>query len=239
MAVPKILATSVIEMVVESVLLGQQVLNVFHYAPTPVGAAPELDATLVDMMDAVEVWWKDNVLTQLVTDFVTLRIFSRELSGTVLRTHSSDPPVSYKAVVVRQFNFATINNGEGANEGDPIPSFNAANIYLSTLLDGRNSKGGKRIAGLYKSIVEATNGNQLTAAAFAAYKVVAQSMLNQLGLLGDTEFLTPCLFLRTAALSNPDELISLADYRKNFLAATCFQNITSQVSRKVRNRSGQ
>jgi len=236
MALPKVLSTSCIEITVDASLEGQQIQNIFHYTPMPDGAAPELNATLADMLDEFHTWFADTILTQVVTQWTTFRYFARELSGTATRAHEDE--TTYKAVVVRQFQwyYPVVVNGDV--EGDPLPTFNAVNFYFSTLQNGRYSRGAKRLAGLYKTAVEPSDGNKLTAAVWAAMKVVGNGMINQIPLLGGVEALSPCLFFRTAALSNPDDLTSLALYQRAWETCQPSQIITSQVSRKRSNRSG-
>jgi len=237
MALPLVQKTSVIEIVAEGFLLGQQTMNVFHYAPVPDGAADTLVATLQHMLQAFRLWWIDNILTQLVTDYTTIRYFCRELGGTKSYTHPGGG--DYVSWNVLQFDwmFPSTAPDPGDVEGDPIPSFNATNFYFSTLINGKQSKGGKRIPGLYKAAVEATDGNLLTNPVWANMKAAALTCLTPIG-LDNNEFLGPCLLHKTAALKAMAPVVDLIPYRTPWASCTAQRAITSQTSRRIRARIG-
>jgi len=241
MALPKPLSTSCLEIIVQGVMAGQACLNIYHYQ----GVQPVSGDTLsYDLLDLVTIFatdiWIDDVMPLVSEAYSVERYIGREISGN--RYVDPNDPESGVTLEVRQF--VELGGGEddtGDLVGDFLPTFNAATFYMQTNQHGRHGAGHTRVAGLMKTDIKATpEGNKLADARWTAWNAIkadfATRILNP-GVGADTA--VPCLFWKTPVVKQVIPTIDdMRPYMKLYNTVTTRRLVTSQVSRKAKNRGG-
>jgi len=240
MALPKMLSTSLIEIVVDATMAGQAIQNVLHYSPVLAAPAPTVTFDLLDAITAFrDSNWRADVIPLMNQAYKVNRYVIRELSG-VQPTPVSDPKAPF-AITVRQFLElpAGGEDDQGTVVDDYIPTFNAVSYYRNTGMDGRKGAGHVRLGGVSKGQLLVADGQKLSNAAFADYQAIQEDFSVRTvdpGIGGDT--IVPCLFLRAKALDTLVPITDMRPYQKLFNSIVTRRLLTSQVSRKQTNRGG-
>jgi len=241
-ALPKPLSTSCLEIIVQGIMMGQTIENVYHYQGVQPVGSDELSFTLDELLLAfADEVWRAAVIPKVSEHYSVERYIARELSGNQLK----NPNDTASPTVITARQFTQLSGGEddvGDLVGDFIPTFNAMTYYLQTGLHGRHGAGHTRIGGLTKAQVKATpSGQSLADATWTSFnndKSIFAFL--QIEPAGAPDKAVPCLFWRTPVLKNhPPTIDDMRPFMKLYNTATTRRLITSQVSRKQRNRGGQ